>query len=66
VYLYIHTPIRLHGVVLNYLSTGAALPFTGYTQNKHLVTDAQRQRGKVREELQEEQEELYLLGHTAV
>jgi hypothetical protein len=26
--LYIHSPIRLHGVVLNYLSTGTTLPFT--------------------------------------
>jgi hypothetical protein len=25
--LYIHSPIRLHAVVLNYLSTGTALPF---------------------------------------
>jgi hypothetical protein len=25
--LYIHSPIRLHGVVLNYLSTGTTLPF---------------------------------------
>jgi hypothetical protein len=24
--LYIHSPIRLHGVVLNYLSTGTTLP----------------------------------------
>jgi hypothetical protein len=26
--LYIHSPIRLHGVVLNYLRTGTTLPFT--------------------------------------
>jgi hypothetical protein len=26
--LYIHSPIRLHGVVVNSLSTGATLPFT--------------------------------------
>jgi hypothetical protein len=26
--LYIHSPIRLHGVVLNLLSTGTTLPFT--------------------------------------
>jgi hypothetical protein len=26
--LYIHSPIRLHGVVLNYLSRGTILPFT--------------------------------------
>jgi hypothetical protein len=26
--LYIHFPTRLHGVVLNYLSTGTNLPFT--------------------------------------
>jgi hypothetical protein len=26
--LYIHSPLRLHGVVLNYLSTGTTLPFT--------------------------------------
>jgi hypothetical protein len=26
--LYIHSPIRLHGVVLNYLSIGTALRFT--------------------------------------
>jgi hypothetical protein len=26
--LYIHSPIRLHGVVLNQLSTGVILPFT--------------------------------------
>jgi hypothetical protein len=25
--LYIHSPIRPHGVVLNYLSTGTTLPF---------------------------------------
>jgi hypothetical protein len=25
--LYIHSPIRLHGVVLNYLSTGTTLPY---------------------------------------
>jgi hypothetical protein len=25
--LYIHSPIRLHGVVLNYLSRGKTLPF---------------------------------------
>jgi hypothetical protein len=28
--LYIHSPIRLHGVVLNKLSTGTTLPFTFY------------------------------------
>jgi hypothetical protein len=28
VYLHIHSPIRLHGVVLNELSTGTTLPFT--------------------------------------
>jgi hypothetical protein len=27
--LYIHSPIRLHGVVLNYLSAGTTLPVTG-------------------------------------
>jgi hypothetical protein len=26
--LYINSPIRLHGVVLNWLSTGTTLPFT--------------------------------------
>jgi hypothetical protein len=26
-HLYIHSPIRLHEVVLNYLSTGTTLPF---------------------------------------
>jgi hypothetical protein len=26
--LYIHSPICLHGIVLNYLSTGTFLPFT--------------------------------------
>jgi hypothetical protein len=25
--LYIHSPIRLHGVVLNFLSTGTTLPY---------------------------------------
>jgi hypothetical protein len=25
--LYIHSPIRLHGVVLNYINTGTTLPF---------------------------------------
>jgi hypothetical protein len=25
--VYIHSPIRLHGVVLNYLSTGTTLPY---------------------------------------
>jgi hypothetical protein len=29
--LYIHYPIRLHGVVLNQLSTGTTLPFTTTT-----------------------------------
>jgi hypothetical protein len=28
VYLYIHSPIHLHGVVLNWLSTRTTLPFT--------------------------------------
>jgi hypothetical protein len=28
--LYIHSPIRLHGVVLNSLGTGTNLPFTFY------------------------------------
>jgi hypothetical protein len=27
-YLFIHSPIRLRGVMLNYLSTGKTLPFT--------------------------------------
>jgi hypothetical protein len=39
--LYIHSPIRLHGVVLNYLSTGATLPFTylfqWYTELRLLI-----------------------------
>jgi vacuolar-type H+-ATPase subunit I/STV1 len=28
--LYIHSPIRLHGVVLNYLSTGTIVPLPVY------------------------------------
>jgi hypothetical protein len=28
--LYIHSPIRLHGVVLNYISTGTTLPSSLY------------------------------------
>jgi hypothetical protein len=31
--LYIHSPIRLHGIVLNKLSTGTTLPFTFYTNS---------------------------------
>jgi hypothetical protein len=30
--LYIHSPIRLHGVMLNQLSTGTTLPFFYYVQ----------------------------------
>jgi hypothetical protein len=33
--LYIHSPIRLRGIVLNYLSTGATLPLP-YPLNKRL------------------------------
>jgi hypothetical protein len=29
--LYFHSPIRLHDLMLNYLRTGPALPFTSYT-----------------------------------
>jgi hypothetical protein len=30
--LYIHSPIRLHGIVLNSLSTGTALPYLTFTR----------------------------------
>jgi hypothetical protein len=32
--LYIHSPTRLHGVVLNELSTGTILPFTSLTLSR--------------------------------
>jgi hypothetical protein len=34
--LYIYVPIRLHGVVLNYLSTGITLPLMEVCENKML------------------------------
>jgi hypothetical protein len=35
--LYIHFPIRLHGVVLNYLSTGTILPLPFYVTQYGMV-----------------------------
>jgi hypothetical protein len=35
--LYIHSPIRFHGVVLNWLSTGITLPFF-FTFTNHLLS----------------------------
>jgi hypothetical protein len=35
--LYIHSPIRLHGVVLNYLSTGTTLHFNMYITHKSML-----------------------------
>jgi hypothetical protein len=35
--LYIHSPIRLHDVVLKWLSTGTNLPYTLYCKFVHLV-----------------------------
>jgi hypothetical protein len=41
VYLYILSPIRLHGIVLNSLSTGTTLPFylphVEFNESKHIV-----------------------------
>jgi hypothetical protein len=34
--LYIHSPIRLHGVVLNKFSTGTTLPFIFYRQEERV------------------------------
>jgi hypothetical protein len=34
--LYIHSPIRLRGVVLNYLSTGVTLPFYLYIDSPQI------------------------------
>jgi hypothetical protein len=44
--LYIHSPIRLHGVVLNYLSTGTTLPFFTFNgcQEKKLTEKLYRNR----------------------
>jgi hypothetical protein len=39
--LYIHTPIRLHGVVLNELSTGTNLPYLNSPQFSMDVTASQ-------------------------
>jgi hypothetical protein len=36
--LYVHSPIRLHGVVLNYLGTGTTLPTFAFILNNHNVT----------------------------
>jgi hypothetical protein len=36
--LYIHSPIRLRGVVLDYLSTGTTLPFFTCYRNIMLIT----------------------------
>jgi hypothetical protein len=35
--VYIHSPIRLHGMALNKLSTGTSLPFTLSTENWRVV-----------------------------
>jgi hypothetical protein len=35
--LYIHSPIRLHGVMLNLLSAGTTLPFTFLEKRGHLI-----------------------------
>jgi hypothetical protein len=37
--LYIHCPIRLHGVVLHYLSTGTTLHFFRYVSTVTLLLD---------------------------
>jgi hypothetical protein len=36
--LYIHSPIRLHGVMLNYLSTGTTLPYLYLTHAGSLAS----------------------------
>jgi hypothetical protein len=42
--LYIHSPIRLHGVVLNFLSTGTNLTFMQWSSGQRSWLQIQRSR----------------------
>jgi hypothetical protein len=35
--LYLHSPICLHGIVLNYLSTGTTLPLPSATEYYYII-----------------------------